>query len=48
MPDLITALARSVITKTKRINKQQNKQKKKFTAKTKYLNLKAPSNNAKN
>ena len=45
---LITALTRSFIEKTTRKkNKQQKKQKQKFHAKTKYLNLNAPSNNAK-
>ena len=47
MPCLITALTRSFIEKTTKKNKQQKKQKQKFTAKTKYLNLNAPSDNAK-
>ena len=47
MLDLITALTRSVIKKSKRKNKQQNMQKQKFYGKTKYLNLKALSNNVK-
>ena len=47
---LITALTRSAIKKNYEKNdKQQNKQKQKknFTAKTHYLNLKASSNNVK-
>ena len=46
MPCLTTALTRYFIENTtkKTINKSNNK---KFTAKTKYLNLNAPSNNAK-
>ena len=47
MPCLITALIRSFIEKTTKKNKQQKKQKQNFTAKTKYLNLNAPSDNAK-
>ena len=45
MPCLITALTRSAIEKITR-KKQQNKQKK-FTAETRYLNLKGPNNNLK-
>ena len=47
MSCLITALTRSFIEKTTKKNKQQKKQKQNFTAKTKYLNLNAPSDNAK-
>ena len=48
MPCLITALTRSTIEKTTRKNsKQQNKQNKNFTAETRYLKLKAASNNVK-
>ena len=48
IPCLITALTKFVIEKTTRKkNKQRNKQNKNFTAKTKYLNLNAPSNIAK-
>ena len=47
MPCLITALTISFIEKTTRKkNKQQKKQKQKFHGK-KFLNLNAPSNNAK-
>ena len=48
MPCLITALIRSVIEKItrKRTNNKISKNKN-FTAKTKYLNFNAPSNNAK-
>ena len=46
MPCLITT--RSVVEKTKRKNNNnKKKQKQNFTAKTQYLNLKAPSNNFK-
>ena len=47
MSCLITALTRSFIKKTTKKNIQQKKQKQKFHAKTKYLSLNAPSNNAK-
>ena len=48
MPCLITALTRSATKKTtrKKTNKKKSKHKS-FTAKTQYLNLKAPSNNVK-
>ena len=48
MPCLITAVTRSFIEKTtrKKTNNKRSKNKK-FTEKTKYLNLNAPSNNDK-
>ena len=49
MPCLITAPTRSDIKENKRQKKTKNKisTNKNFTAKTEYLNLKAPSNNVK-
>ena len=46
MACLITALTRSVVKKTTRKSNKISKNKN-VTAKTKYLNLKAPSNNVK-
>ena len=47
MPCLITALTRSFIEKTTKKTNNKKKQNNNFTAKTKYLSLNAPSNNAK-
>ena len=47
MQYLITALTRSVIEKTTRKKNNKRSKNKNFTAKTKYPNLNAPSNNAK-
>ena len=47
MACLITAPKRAANKKDYEKNKQKNKQKQNFTAKTQYLNLKAPSNNVK-
>ena len=48
MSCLITALTRSFIEKNyEKENKQKRSKNKNFTAKTKYLDLNAPSNNAK-
>ena len=47
MPDLITALKRSVINKKLREKKTNSKKREKKHGKTNYLNLKDPSNNVK-
>ena len=47
MPCLITPLTRAFIEKTTRKKNIKRSKNKNFTVKTKYLNLNAPSNNAK-